>query len=869
MKFNILKLSVLSFSLFFLFSFNSNAQITVDTLLDGISSPTDCEIDSQPDGGDCSLRDAIDTANGNAGADEIIFDGGLALPGTINLTNGQMTITDDLTITGPGTNMLTIDADDLTRIFLVDDSSDMNVIVVEIIGLRLINGFDAGFNSGAGIRNNENLTIESCNFENINTDGNGGAILNDIENALLTVRNSLFESNTAGNMVNQQIGGAAISNLRGTILEIVNSTFRLNSNQSPSNVGGAITNNAIINRIVGSTFQNNTSRGPGGAIYSNGDLIGEIIDTEFLLNTAGTNGGAISTLNDINLIDNCRFSENNTGSDDRFNTGGAINLIGENTIDKIRNSTFDGNQAVGGGAIYVNGSQSGGGNAELTEINNSTFNNNTADAQSLTVTDATSGSGGAILFGANTNTTNITNSTMSGNTATGAGPSGVSQGGAIHISATSVDPINISFTTISGNTADNRGGGIASQSISQIVYNIRNSIIATNTATDFGNNCEADYVDETMDETNNYSDDDTCGFDNDNSIMAGDLAASPAPNGGPTDTVELISGFAIDGASPDCAPLDSSGITTGVQLSTDQRYFTRPEGTRCDSGAFEANAAPLTVTINLTKISNPPGGFGFDFTGTGFVAGCDLQDNFMMNDEDILTCEIPQGDYTIDEDIPVDQNLRIVCIEGPTNLVSDNMTGETIFSVISPTDEISCVYINSSPNFLSLVTPEPTGASCEFGGVRVDTGFDDNGDGVLDPGEIDDTQFFCNTQPPTPPNPPAPGDDDDDDNNDDNLESLVDLNVEPAGSNCPNGGVRVDTGIDNNGDGILQASEIDDTNFICDDPPGVTNNNSDSDDSGCSLVSSGKTDGMDLLSVLLPFLMIPFIVFRRRKNQDS
>ena len=53
-------------------------------------------------------------------------------------------------------------------------------------------------------------------------------------------------------------------------------------------------------------------------------------------------------------------------------------------------------------------------------------------------------------------------------------------------------------------------------------------------------------------------------------------------------------------------------------------------------------------------------------------------------------------------------------------------------------------------------------------------------------------------------------------NND--LESLVDINVEPAGSNCPNGGERVDTGIDDNGDGILQANEIDDTNFICDDP---------------------------------------------------
>ncbi len=41
------------------------------------------------------------------------------------------------------------------------------------------------------------------------------------------------------------------------------------------------------------------------------------------------------------------------------------------------------------------------------------------------------------------------------------------------------------------------------------------------------------------------------------------------------------------------------------------------------------------------------------------------------------------------------------------------------------------------------VTDEPAGANCAEGGVRVDAGVDDDGDGVLDPGEIDTTEYVC------------------------------------------------------------------------------------------------------------------------------
>jgi len=58
------------------------------------------------DSGAGSLRAAITSANGAAGADTVNFQAGLT--GTITLTTGEIAITDDVTITGPGAASMTI-----------------------------------------------------------------------------------------------------------------------------------------------------------------------------------------------------------------------------------------------------------------------------------------------------------------------------------------------------------------------------------------------------------------------------------------------------------------------------------------------------------------------------------------------------------------------------------------------------------------------------------------------------------------------------------------------------------------------------------------------------------------------------------------
>lgn len=53
------------------------------------------------------------------------------------------------------------------------------------------------------------------------------------------------------------------------------------------------------------------------------------------------------------------------------------------------------------------------------------------------------------------------------------------------------------------------------------------------------------------------------------------------------------------------------------------------------------------------------------------------------------------------------------------------------------------------------------------------------------------------------------------------LNSLVEITDENAGANCPNGGEKISAGIDKNSNGILDASEIVSTKFVCNGSNGV------------------------------------------------
>ncbi len=91
------------------------------------------------------------------------------------------------------------------------------------------------------------------------------------------------------------------------------------------------------------------------------------------------------------------------------------------------------------------------------------------------------------------------------------------------------------------------------------------------------------------------------------------------------------------------------------------------------------------------------------------------------------------------------------------------------------------------------------GPECTYGGVAIEVGIDENGNGVLDsPDEVDSTEYVCNGADGTA-----------------GVNALVNITSEAPGSNCGNGGFRVDVGADSNANTILDAGEITATDYIC------------------------------------------------------
>ncbi|MGH7884225.1 MAG: DUF7151 family protein [Thermodesulfobacteriota bacterium] len=55
--------------------------------------------------------------------------------------------------------------------------------------------------------------------------------------------------------------------------------------------------------------------------------------------------------------------------------------------------------------------------------------------------------------------------------------------------------------------------------------------------------------------------------------------------------------------------------------------------------------------------------------------------------------------------------------------------------------------------------------------------------------------------------------------------ALFDISDEPAGANCADGGVRIDEGLDTNGNSVLDPGEINDTTFVCNGGDGTDGSN--------------------------------------------
>src|SRR5215472_11552732 len=181
-----------------------------------------CTVTTTADSGPGTLRDCLASA-----ADTIDATG---VSGTIMLTSGELQVTHDVTINGPGAATLAVNGNATLRVFHIVASN------VTISGLTITNG----------LGNNAN-----------NTDGGGGIFIES--NAGLTMSNSTLNNNSASGVGSG--GGISSSGM----LAINNSI--ITGNSSPVYDGGGISNHGTVT-ISNSTISGNTSGRSGAGIYN-------------------------------------------------------------------------------------------------------------------------------------------------------------------------------------------------------------------------------------------------------------------------------------------------------------------------------------------------------------------------------------------------------------------------------------------------------------------------------------------------------------------------------------------------------------------------------------------------------------------------
>ncbi|MBX7105802.1 MAG: hypothetical protein K1X57_17090, partial [Gemmataceae bacterium] len=227
------------------------------------------------DAGVGSLRDAVAESNRVVGADTITFDSSFASAKTITLTSGQMVFADTTgatTITGPGSNLLTISGNNLSRAFLINSG-----VSGVLTGMTVANCTSS---YGGALQNSGAVTVSSSRFTNNKSDY-GGAIFNV---GSVSVNNCTFDSNAAN--FGTGWGGALINGTTVGVAGITSCTF---TNNYASQLGGAVIGYSF--NIADSTFANNTSGLNGGALRTDGTVV--ITGSTFTGNTAANDGGAI------------------------------------------------------------------------------------------------------------------------------------------------------------------------------------------------------------------------------------------------------------------------------------------------------------------------------------------------------------------------------------------------------------------------------------------------------------------------------------------------------------------------------------------------------------------------------------------------
>lgn len=377
---------------------------------------------------------------------------------TINIT-GNMTMVTTVFDRKQQSDKLTINGNNYT-LTAADDLRYSNGIfnnngkVLTINDLTIENFTPRVWSSGAETTDSTifNQANGSLTLSNVTVQNNINTTLSS--NSDLTISNSKFINNVyQKSSVN---GGALTTNKK---LSVITDTI-FQGNKTLKN-GGAILHKGADLKLVGGSFEGNTAKEMGGAVYANAYAKIDIDGTSFKNNTSETkDGGAVAINNSTtSTIKNASFEGNKALGSNA--AGGAIALI-KGTLN-VDNTKFTNNQSNFGGALYQYANK----NVSM-DIQNSTFDSNIAK----------NGGGALGIF----KEAKITGSDFKNN------KSEIENGGAIFLGAESVTTIE--KTNFSGNSAATSGGAITTRDYnannSAAKLDIKNSTFTANKATTNG-----------------------------------------------------------------------------------------------------------------------------------------------------------------------------------------------------------------------------------------------------------------------------------------------------------------------------------------------------------------------------------------------
>jgi hypothetical protein len=286
------------------------------------------------DAGAGSLRQAITDNKNLGGGNTIVFSN--TVNGAILLTTGELLISNNVTILGPGANVLAVSGNGVSRVFHITNS------VVTLAGLTLSNGLAAGlaypFNSGGGVYNGSSvLTLSNCTLSG-NAATYGGGIFNDGALPGSSATLIVIACTLSGNFATNSGGGIYNAGGNQALTTISNSTLYGNT----AGYGGCIFNDGAASTlgatltVIASTLSSNSASATGGGIYNEGEHLGKAtVEIGNTILRTGTSGANIANLLGTILSDGYNLSSDNAGGlltsvTDQINTDPLLGPLRDN-----------------------------------------------------------------------------------------------------------------------------------------------------------------------------------------------------------------------------------------------------------------------------------------------------------------------------------------------------------------------------------------------------------------------------------------------------------------------------------------------------------------------------------------------------------